>query len=396
MEHICVTERCTGCSACYNKCPKNAITMEEDKEGFLRPYIALERCVDCGICIKTCPVNFPVKKNRSEKIVYACWSKNNDIRKNSTSGGLFSELAGQVLQENGVVYGAALNNRQKVVHIRVDDVENLRLLRGSKYVQSCIGYIYQMVEKDLKHGRQVLFSGTACQIAGLYRYLPIKYATLITCDVICHGVPSPKILDEYLKSIENKYNSAVDKINFRDKSTGWFDFSMKIWFSNGRKYRKIKFADPYTIGFLSELYLRPSCHTCSYVGTERVADLTIADFWGYRDSCKEDINDNRGVSLCMINSKIGRQLFEKTKDKLCVFERSLEDAVKGNRCLREPYPASPNREAFWITYKEKGYKAAERKFLQPASFSIKRKLLYSWPGILYKRLKNRLRRYCLK
>lgn len=359
---ICNKDKCTGCMVCINVCKFGAIEQGVDGEGFNVPKIINDKCTECGMCIKKCPSNKKVHKNRPEK-VYAGWSTDNKIRMNSTSGGVFSEISKYIINNHGVVYGCGMDGENIAKHIRITTNKELSVLRGSKYVQSQTLGVYKSVCEDLKSGKKVLFSGTGCQVAALKNYLEKDYMNLITIDVLCHGVPSPKILSEYLMKKQKEFESTIKNVYFRDKSYGWNDFSMKILFNNGKVYKKITYRDKYIRGFLDEYFLRKCCHTCAYTGVERVSDFTLADYWGYRSQVYEDYDDNKGVSMILINTTKAESILNNLTG-IVKFERTLENAVKGNRCLKEPFPMNPNREEFWSEYKNKGYEYIEEKYFK--------------------------------
>lgn len=365
---LCDESSCTGCMACVNACASGALKVEIDAEGFLRPQLIRERCIECGKCEKVCPQIHQLKESteKFEKKVYACWHKNKKIKKDSTSGGAFSTLAENILEEGGIVYGAGFDPEFKVIHKAIADKERLEQLRGSKYVQSEIGDSYRQVKKYLKTGKKVLFSGTPCQIAGLYSYLGDRFSgQLYTVDLVCHGVPSPMVYQDYLNYMKKRYQSPVKKISFRDKKRGWFNFSMSIEFMNGVCHSQSTYENPYIRGFLRELFLRPSCHQCLYANTERVADLTLADFWGYENRGIRDRDNDTGISMVMINTKYGDNLFWKVSDKLRYYERSVEDAIKGNQALRKCFSPSSVRKEFWKDYKIKGFDGVMEQYMYP-------------------------------
>lgn len=250
MIQLCSADKCNGCEACANICPHFAISMNPDKHGFLHPFIDEEKCVNCGLCKKACSIENSNANRNSVKVVYAAWNRNREVRLASSSGGIFTLLAEDVLKSNGVVYGAALIDHS-VQHIRINFPDDISKIRGSKYVQSHISNIYKQVENDLKSGKQVLFSGTPCQVQGLKNYLGKTYSNLVCVDVICHGVPSPMVFRDYLVCLEEKQDSRVCSLSFRYKKPGWTVFSMKANFENGSSYINSKFKDPYLYFFSS-------------------------------------------------------------------------------------------------------------------------------------------------
>lgn len=365
---LCKPIDCTGCKACANACAKSAITFLADDEGFWYPKIDNSLCVKCGSCRAACPQLQGKHANHAneQQKVYAAWIKNKQLRRQSTSGGAFTVLADGVLKNKGAVYGAGFDKDHRVIHKRICTKRELAQLRGSKYVQSDIGDTFQQVKRDLKAGKTVLFTGSPCQIDGLYALLKSRYeGQLYTVDLVCHGVPSPMIYEDYRRYMEKTYQSKISEIYFRDKTPGWSVFGMKIVFENGEVYQKDTYNDPYIRGFLRELFLRASCHRCRYADTDRVADITLADFWGYKAENKKGFDDDKGISLVMINNANGSQLFKSVSSRLYCMEKSLAEAVAGNRMLREPFPPAENRDRFWADYPRLSFEELAEKYMFP-------------------------------
>ena len=360
---LCKLERCTGCMACANLCPQKCISFAPDNEGFLRPQIDENACINCGLCAKKCPQNTTPDFFKNGK-VYACWHRDQSIRKKSTSGGAFTAIAEYVFARGGVVYGAGFDENMMVRHKRIERVEDLDQLRGSKYVQSYIGEVYAFVQKDLKANRLVLFTGTPCQVMGLKACLRNKDSdNLITVDLVCHGVPSPKIYKDYLNHMEQQYGSKAKMVNFRNKKPGWFIFGMKIEFENHKVYRKNKFKDSYTSGFLNDYFIRPNCHLCQYTTTRRVADITIGDFWCFKSKNAKFRDTDKGISLCLLNSPKAVKAFESFSKSLVYIEDDLEYAADHNVPLRKPFRPNPNRAEFWDEYQKRGFEAVLSRFM---------------------------------
>ena len=274
--------KCSGCYSCINICPKKCIEMREDEEGFEYPVVNKNVCINCNLCEKHCPIENK-ERNIEEPIAYAAINKNEEIRRESSSGGMFTLLAEAILDKGGVVYGAAFNDEYIVEHIKVTQKEDLKLLRGSKYVQSKIGTIYEDVRDSLQNGKWVYFTGTPCQVDGLLTYLGKEDSHLICQDIVCHGVPSPKIWKWYLKQI--KLNNA--RISFRDKSTGWESYSFTI--NQKKKFTQYASDNLYMRAFVKNLSLRPSCYECQSKGIKRKSDITLGDFWGINKVCPETL-----------------------------------------------------------------------------------------------------------
>lgn len=374
-------DNCTGCFGCYNACHLNAIEMKYDEEGFYKPYI-LSSCVDCGQCEKACPVIEIENNNKCEK-AYAAWSNDNKILLNSSSGGIFSELAIEILNENGVVYGVSWENGE-VKHKRIEKIEDLKELRGSKYLPSFVGNSYKNVINDLKNNKKVLFSGTPCQIAALNKI--VKNDKLITVDLICHGMPSHKAYEKYCK--EN-FNEKVEKVNFRDKGTGWTNFSL-IYYSNILK-NNLHYVDKFFFGFLKNIYLGNPCYDCKFKGTKegekRQADITLADFWGVP---KELYNKN-GVSFIVTNNKKGEEYFDRIKNKIFFKEISLEMGLKSNSSFYKSCTKPKERELFYKDFDDYTFDELSNKYFKTDSLlEIKIKGIISFPIRVLRFIKRKI------
>lgn len=303
---------CTGCSACSNICPVQAISMQEDEEGFLFPLVDETKCTNCGLCKNTCPI-FKSQFHKTPELCYAV-AANDNIRAKSSSGGIFTVVAEYIIKQNGYVCGAAFDENWKVKHIIVDNINDLTKLRGSKYVQSEIGNIYNEVKKLLENGKTVFFTGTSCQVAGLYSVLNKNYDKLYTADLVCHGVPNNKIWQKYIDDNFDRYNIA--KINFRDKEqNGWSCTTTTTTTKEGQIYNVQSYFD----GFSQDLYLRNSCSNCQYTKMKRVSDFTMGDFWGI-EQLDESLNDRKGTSLLLCNTNKAQELFKTLKEKFIFFK----------------------------------------------------------------------------
>lgn len=306
--------------------------------------------------------------------VYACWAIDDSIRYNSTSGGIFTILAEQIIANGGIVYGAAFNNNFDVEHIRVETNSGLIRLRGSKYVESNAYVVYESVKKDLENNKLVLFSGTPCQIAALKITLGKKYNKLISIDVVCHGVVTPKLWRDYRDSEEHRYGSPIVKVNFRYKKPNWPTFSMYIKFQNGKTLVRDKRKDPYLLLFSRDISVRAACHNCQFTSTIREADITIGDFWGIRPKNESERQYDKGISMCLLNTDKGEKLFNSIKQNIYYLEHDMEEAIHGNACLSAPYPTHPQRSSFFADYIEKGYNYAVKKYCVPEHISIRTRL----------------------
>lgn len=345
MIEIKEKEDCCGCYACYNICPKECITMESDNEGFWYPNIDKNKCINCNLCEKVCPIINPVKRNDSKKIAYAGMNKDEQIRIKSSSGGIFSILAEYIIKNNGIVYGAGFDEDFNINHKRILVSADLDLLRGSKYVQSSIGNIYRQVKNDLESNKQVLFTGTPCQIEGLRSYLKKEYINLVTMDFICHGVPSPLVWKKYLEEMKKSKQENIKNIYFRNKDIGWKVFSLKIIFDE-KIYINDLSNDLFMKGFLQDVYLRPSCYSCKFKKINRISDITVADFWGIKKVLPK-MDDDKGTSLIVIHSEKGKQLFDELSEKMILNEVNLNEAIKYNPSMISSVKYNEKRNAFF-------------------------------------------------
>lgn len=338
---------CSGCHACAWACPKKCIVMKADEEGFLYPAADGDLCVDCGLCERICPVRHPALPPKSEGRVtaYAAVSSDDAVRAESSSGGIFSLLASYVIEQGGVVFGAAFDENFNVAHSWTETREGLLAFRGSKYVQSRMGDAYATAKQMLDAGRLVLFTGTPCQIGGLLAYLKRDYENLITQDIICHGVPAPMVWETYKRYREDAAGAGTARVTFRHKRPGWKTYSVRFEFSNGVEYTERAGNDPYMKAFLNNLSLRPSCYRCAFKGMARVSDITLADFWGIRNLLP-DMDDDKGTSLLFLHSEKGRRLFEQIRPSIRCREVDGEQAVLGNPSMLHPAPRPAKRDLF--------------------------------------------------
>ncbi|MBP3408607.1 MAG: Coenzyme F420 hydrogenase/dehydrogenase, beta subunit C-terminal domain [Bacteroidaceae bacterium] len=345
MIHITEPKNCCGCNACVQACPKHCIRMQEDSEGFLYPFVDRESCIDCGLCERVCPV---INQNEPQKPVVTLAAVNSDesVRLASSSGGIFTLLAERTIDNGGVVFGAAFDENWDVKHLCIDSKSELPKLRGSKYVQSIIGNCYKEAKAYLSAGKEVLFSGTPCQIAGLKRFLHKEYKNLKTVDVVCHGAPSPMVWRMYLDEVSSMYNIAqITDIKFRDKTEGWKNFSLSIKYKDKegaeKTFRETLNENVFMRCFLSNLCLRPSCYACPARNGKSGSDITLADLWGAENICPES-DDDKGVSLVLLRNKdFTLPGFEKKEieySKAVMYNHSIESDVtlpnKRNRFFR--------------------------------------------------------------
>lgn len=342
-------EKCCGCHSCYNICPQNAISMIKDSEGFLYPIISKESCINCGKCVRCCPGIKSPDMNQLDKS-YGCYAKNKEELMTSSSGGFFGVLARRILKENGVISGAAFDDSVKVSHIVTDNVIDLNKIKKTKYVQSVIGQVYLQVEKTLKTGREVLFSGTPCQVAGLKLYLGRDYDNLICIDLICHGVPSPEVFARYL--LEKGGDHEVIAMSFRNKHLKSGNKTLDYLLDNGEKISELYEESPFVKGFIQNLYVRPSCFQCNYKGVKRCSDITIGDFWSI-DEFHPGFSNDKGTSAIILHSEKGVQAFEKIKDELEYIEATSYEIKYWNPSLVKSVVENPKRAEFFEKWNDK-------------------------------------------
>ena len=339
-------DKCCGCETCSNACPVNAISMKYDEEGFFHPTIDEKACILCGICKKICPVESPPVLNKL-KNTFACYAKDEEIFYKSSSGGFFAVLANEVLNESGLVCGAAFDYNNMVKHTIIDDKSQLKTLQGTKYVQSRINDLYRKIQQYLEDERIILFSGTPCQVAGLKSFLRDDYDRLICIDIICHGVPSPMVWEDYLKSISK--SGKIQSIDFRKKdiNSGKSYFVYRI---NDNDFAVPYEDNLYIKGFIKNLYLRESCFKCQFKGYERCSDITIGDFWGIKEKHFSFANKS-GNSIVIIHSEKGQKWFEKVKKHLCFEKAAYVEASVFNESVIESVKKTKLRELFYDQWK---------------------------------------------
>lgn len=358
---ICKEDACTGCMACISVCAKSALTVLYDNAGFAHPKVSEAKCVGCKRCQEICPVNNQ-NKNKTVGRIYAAWQKNESERLAATSGGVFTIIAKKFIEDGGVVYGAAFDEDNFIKHIRAETMTDLLRIRGSKYVQSDTLAVYERVADDLKSGKRVLFSGTPCQVSALKCY--VKNQTNLFCiDIVCHGVPSPRVFKDYIENLNHKYHSKAENINFRFKSPGWSVFSMRVQFHNGAEYISSKFQDPYLGLFLAEgdLTLRESCFQCKFTSPERCGDITLGDFWCIRAKKWKQRGVEKGVNLVAINSQKGDMLFDGIKSQLYCEKHNWNEAIGSNQSFIMPWKKPIQYDQFWKDYENYNFdEMAER------------------------------------
>jgi len=382
MPNLAPSNICTGCCACLSSCVHDAISMREDGEGFMIPFINEHKCIGCGVCERSCPV-FAARNKDYTPLCYAAKSNDAELVRQSSSGGLFSEFAMKILAKGGVVYGSAyVGENLHVKHIRVDSVDDLSLLRGSKYVYSETNEIYRAVKADLGV-REVLFSGTPCQIAGLKSFLKGDSDNLLTVEVICHGVPPARLFND-LKSEMYRRHGKLIAISFRDKSEGWTSRAVTGWYASGEKIREGGSVNEYFKAFIAHLTLRHSCTDCRFNDGRSGADVTLGDFWGV-ESVIMEMSDNTGVSAVILHTKKGENAFS----EITCFKRRVQiaDITAGNPSYNEPRKPEKNRDKFMELAFASGISAAYNKFRPSSRVAFMRRLISSlinsvrWGGV---------------
>lgn len=345
-----LSQICSSCAACANVCARQAIMMELNDEGFYRPVVNFEKCVQCGACERVCPwLNNIVNPNTSAEKprTIAAFSKDETVRMASSSGGIFSVLAEKVLADGGVVAGVAPLDKAHFGHIIVDNKADLQKIQGSKYVQANPGLVYKGVRNALREGRKVLFSGTPCQVAALYSVLgKTQYENLYTVDIVCHGTPSVKVWEKYVKELESKTGSKLEKCSFRNKDAGWGNYSLAYKFENGIETLIPHAQDEFMRLFLQRICQNESCADCRYRKLPRIADITLGDFWGISNYHRE-MDDNKGTSVVLLNTTHGVDLFNFVADQVKYCESSVEKAIAGNPCIVRSSIQHPKRAEFF-------------------------------------------------
>lgn len=355
--HLASTNDCTACAACVSVCPKGCITMQEDREGFLQPKIDTTLCIECHKCEKVCPILNPIAIPQDfETKAYAAINRDDEVRAQSSSGGVFFPLAKWVIDQGGVVFGARWNEKWEVIHDYAEDIEGVKAFMKSKYVQSVVGDTLKQAKSFLEAGRWVLYSGTPCQIGGLKAYLGKEYDKLVTVDLICHGVPSPGVWRGYLKDYFGK--EKIVGINFRDKKEGWIGFQCVINTDN-KEIREEQMENPYFSGFLKNVYLRNGCYNCHYRTSHRSSDITLADYWGV-NSLYSKFFDDKGTTLFLIHTEKGKLVTQCILPEINIIEQDIEKACLWNISLIKDYIRPKKRDLFFCFNKLLGFKYSKK------------------------------------
>jgi len=354
-------EDCCGCTACQHICPTESIKMIPDDEGFLYPLINQFSCIDCSLCRKTCAFQngYDTSDNLPTPDVYAVKHKEEAIRMSSTSGGAFTAISDYVLENDGVVYGVSFDENMNVVHQKARNTEERNRFRGSKYVQSDLNNVYLEIKGYLQDGKKVLFTGTPCQTAGLKRYLAcVNTEKLILVDIVCHGTPSPLMWRENLNFINNKRGREIIGYNFRDKLVAWRGANVIVQFKD-KSITNSCLVKTFTNLYFSHNISRECCNICKYTNLSRPSDITIADYWGI-EKTMPDFDDNKGVSLVLINTFKGQGLFDVIKEDFIYVKSRTNDCLQPQ--LQYPAPKSDQRNQFWNDYYSRGYEYVIKKY----------------------------------
>lgn len=378
-------EDCCGCSSCVQACPKHALTMIKDVDGFSYPQIDADSCIRCGKCATVCPME---KESRNESTrsfhAFAAYSNRNEYIHDSSSGGIFPEIAACVIQNGGVVYGAAMDENFNVLHKRISQRTDIPLLQGSKYVQSDMGEIFPKCKDDLINGKMVLFTGTGCQIYGLKRYLGKEYDNLLTADVICHGVPSNLFFKQYIRFLEQKHKGKLTEICFRDKRRNGWSITQRYQIQRGKNVKDYflnRELSEYFTAFLGGMIARESCYTCPFATLDRPADITMGDFWGYQRT-RPELAHKEGLSLLLVNTEKGMQVIKTLQGNgVGIHEVSYESVEKSdNKNLYIPTKRPIERDSIYQDLHSHGFEFIAKKYCRNSrtwKSYIKNTFLYS-------------------
>jgi len=362
MTLIIDKNKCTGCKLCGDVCTQNAVSFAEGKDGCWFPEIDDSKCSHCGLCEKKCPaLNIVKAENYNNPKVFAAWSVNDDIRYDSTSGGIYYEIAKAFIESGGYIAGCVFSDDYKsAMHIVGNTMDDLRRIMGSKYFQSDTAGIYNKIKYLLSQGEKVLFCGTPCQAAAVKAFLGRQTENLYLLDFICKGINSPKAYRAYISELEKKYGSPVKTVRQKSKKTGWQSLATNIVFQNGREYHKDRYTDWWIQGYTcGNLFMRASCEDCPYKELPRLADLSFGDFWGINGCSDEDLR--KGISVILVNSLRGSKLLKMAYKNIHLEERTLDDVIKGNPYLFGQAVHKGNREKFFELLDEKEFSTAVKE-----------------------------------
>jgi len=365
-------DSCTGCGACVNVCPKDCIYLQYDKNGFLMPCKNDKECIRCGKCDDICPIlHVADRDNYSEPICYAGWNKDEEVRQYSTSGGIFSALAEYVFSLGGIVCGVILDDDLRPHHTVAACLDEINKMRGSKYLQSDTKFIFRRVKEALFLNKYVLFSGCPCQVAGLYAYLGNRhkeYDRLITCEVICHGVPSTKIFSWYKTYLEKKAGSSITNVNFRSKKYGWHTVAIDFHYLNN-KNETIKASNSlFFRAFFSSLIVRESCTKCLYANLPRIADITIGDYWHAVVQNYSNNHRNKGISLIIVNNNKAMNVISALQNNIVLESITLQNATADNTNIISLEAANPRRNDFFREFASSNINYLMKKYFRRRTF----------------------------
>ena len=384
MQEVCPKIDCTGCQSCVQICPKSAITIREDAKGHVYPKINQLDCIDCGLCIKHCPSVNELSLRPPIKVI-AGWVRDVDRRKSSTSGGISYALSKLIVQSGGYFCGVVWDEQTySPKHLLTNDINQLEIFQGSRYSHSDTNNAFKEIKMRLLEGKSVLYTGTPCQVAGLKSYLGKSYKNLFTVDLICHGVPSKRILRDRVISIERISGKKVVDLKSREKTPNQYFTSTRYFHDDGTSTYVSVYEDPFFRCFVKNYCLRPNCYRCKYSQKQRVSDLTIGDYWGYVPYSIKFRSYRKGTSVILINSSKGESLFDGIKKELVYEERDFENAASCNRNLIGPQEKPKGYDEFWKAYiAGEGLENLSEKYFPSIKFKIKKSVwLKAWIKML--------------
>ena len=388
-------QKCSGCGACMNACGRNAISMEEGEFGYHYPVIDAEKCIECGACQKVCGYQNLPEKNCTVAC-YGATAQDGELLSRSASGGVFAVLAKDVLEKGGIVYGAAMPLEKggfHPKHVRIDSKKELPMLQGSKYVHSDTGMTYSHAKEDLKAGKQVLYSGTPCQIAGLLKFLGKEYENLLTAEVICHGVPSAKMFRDFIAVLEEENGGKITDFGFRSKKKKQTKLAM-LQLSKENSFKQLIKSGhelSYLHYFGKGAISRESCYQCPFATAQRVADVTLGDFWGFHEEYPQErsLIDSKGISCVLVNTSRGKRAIDSLKDRLTVLNADPHKIARHNEQLNFPCQYPQERDVILQLYRHGGYRAVENHFCKSCKTE---RLRHALAGCLPQSVKRRLKR----
>ncbi len=375
---------CSGCGTCADVCPHQAVLMQEDKKGFLYPVIDQSKCTHCNLCVKFCQYETDVLQTKEQEY-YAAWSSSEQTHITSASGGAGAEIAQHIVENGGVCIGAVYDQDFSVIHGVIDSCEDLQKLKTSKYSQSRLEEAYAKAKDLLETGRTVCFFGTPCQVAGLNMFLRKRYNNLLTCDLICGGVPSPMIYRDFLEDLRKEYASEITYVNMKDKRNGWHKPTLVVKFASGKEYVRLFYGTAFGQLFLKQVTTRESCNHCRYASLNRCADITIGDFWGV-EKHRPELSTEDGVSLVIVNTKQGESFFHALKKKTVTAVLQREEILQSRLCVCHTELDIKKYKKFWRRYSRRGnLEAIYAHIYGPKKHSIRK---------FYGRCLNKFRQCC--